>query len=52
LSSVRTLLQDARGTAGRFQQDSAIVRELMDAQRELGAIMDDMRRRPFRYLNF
>ena len=52
LSTVRTLLEEARGSAGRFQRDSAIVRELMDAQREMGEIMADMRRRPFRYLNF
>jgi len=52
LSTIRTLLQEARGSAGRFQQDSAIVRELIETQREMGAIMADIRRRPFRYLNF
>jgi hypothetical protein len=52
LSTVRTLLEEARGSAGRFQRDSAIVRELTETQREMGAIMADIRRRPFRYLNF
>jgi ABC-type transporter Mla subunit MlaD len=52
LATVRTLLEEARGSAGRFQRDSAIVRELIETQREMGAIMADIRRRPFRYLNF
>lgn len=52
LATVRTLLQEARGTAGRVQHDRAILEALTEAQREMGAIMADMRRRPFRYLNF
>jgi hypothetical protein len=52
LSIVRALLNDARGTAGRMRQDGAIIEALTEAQRELGAIMADIRRRPFRYLNF
>jgi hypothetical protein len=52
LSIVRAMLNDARGTAGRVKQDRAIVEALMEAERELGAIMADIRRRPFRYLNF
>jgi hypothetical protein len=52
LSIVRALLDSARGTAGRVTRDSAIVNALTEAEREMGAIMADMRRRPFRYLNF
>jgi hypothetical protein len=49
---VRTMLNDAHGTAGRMTQDRAIVDALTDAEREMAAIMADIRRRPFRYLNF
>jgi ABC-type transporter Mla subunit MlaD len=52
LSIVRTMLSAARGTAGRMTQDRAIVEALMQAEREMAAIMADIRRRPFRYLNF
>jgi phospholipid/cholesterol/gamma-HCH transport system substrate-binding protein len=52
LSIVRALLQDARGTAGRVGRDRAIVEALMEAEREMTAIMADIRRRPLRYLNF
>jgi phospholipid/cholesterol/gamma-HCH transport system substrate-binding protein len=52
LSIVRALLRDSRGTAGRVLHDRAIVESLMDAEREMGAIMADIRRRPLRYLNF
>ncbi|MFN2563988.1 MAG: MlaD family protein [Gemmatimonadaceae bacterium] len=52
LSIVRALLADARGTAGRVQHDRAIVESLMEAEREMTALMEDIRRRPFRYINF
>jgi phospholipid/cholesterol/gamma-HCH transport system substrate-binding protein len=52
LSAIRTILSEARGTAGRITQDRAIVEALMEAEREMGAIMADIRRRPLRYLNF
>jgi phospholipid/cholesterol/gamma-HCH transport system substrate-binding protein len=52
LSIVRAMLNDARGTAGRVTKDRAIVEALTEAEREMGAIMADIRRRPFRYLNF
>lgn len=52
LSMVRAMLDEARGTAGRVTQDRAIVESLIEAEREMGAIMADIRRRPFRYLNF
>jgi hypothetical protein len=52
LSIVRALMQDARGTAGRVVHDRAIVESLLEAEREMGAIMADIRRRPLRYLNF
>jgi len=52
LSIVRALLDESRGTAGRIQHDRAIIESLTEAERELGAIMADLKRRPFRYLNF
>jgi phospholipid/cholesterol/gamma-HCH transport system substrate-binding protein len=52
LSIVRALLQDPRGTAGRVVHDRAIVEALIEAEREMSAIMADIRRRPLRYLNF
>jgi ABC-type transporter Mla subunit MlaD len=52
LSIVRAMLSEARGTAGRVQHDRAIAEALLEAEREMGAIMADIRRRPFRYLNF
>lgn len=52
ISIVRGMLSDARGTAGRVKHDRAIAEALTEAERELGAIMADIRRRPFRYLNF
>jgi hypothetical protein len=52
LSIVRTLLDSASGTAGRIKHDRAIVESLMEAEREMGEIKADIRRRPFRYLNF
>lgn len=52
LSIVRTLIAQSQGTAGRIVNDGAISEALMEAEREVGAIMADIRRRPFRYLNF
>jgi ABC-type transporter Mla subunit MlaD len=52
LSIVRAMLNDPRGTAGRMTKDRAIDEALLEAEREMGAIMADIRRRPFRYLNF
>jgi phospholipid/cholesterol/gamma-HCH transport system substrate-binding protein len=52
LSIVRAMLDEARGTAGRMTRDRAIDEALMEAEREMGAIMTDIRRRPLRYLNF
>ena len=52
LATVRALLEEARGTAGRMQYDGAIMESVAETQRELAAIMADIRRRPFRYLNF
>jgi phospholipid/cholesterol/gamma-HCH transport system substrate-binding protein len=52
LSIVRAMLNEPRGTAGRIMNDHAIVEALTEAEREMGAIMEDIKRRPFRYLNF
>jgi hypothetical protein len=52
LSTIRAMLSEARGTAGRMTEDRGIAEALMEAEREMAAIMADIRRRPFRYLNF
>ena len=52
VSIVRALLQRPEGTAGRAIADAAIQQELVALERELGVLLDDIRRRPFRYLPF
>ena len=52
VSIVRALLDESRGTAGRAVNDKAIVRELVELESELGALMADIQRRPLRYIAF
>jgi phospholipid/cholesterol/gamma-HCH transport system substrate-binding protein len=52
LATIRSMLNEAEGTAGRLTQDHAIDEALTEAQREMAAVMADIRRRPLRYLNF
>lgn len=52
LVEARATLNDSSGALGRFQRDSALARSLADAQRELTRLLDDMRRRPLRYVHF
>jgi ABC-type transporter Mla subunit MlaD len=50
LSIVRALITDARGSAGRLIFDGAVPLQLERVERELGALMADLRRDPARYL--
>lgn len=52
VSIVRALLARPEGTAGRIVADAAIQQELAQLERELDVLLDDLRRRPFRYLPF
>lgn len=51
VSIVRRLLAGPNGTAGRALHDSALYDQLGQLQRELGALMQDMKDRPLRYLS-
>jgi hypothetical protein len=50
VSIVRALMTESRGTAGRLIFDEAIPRQLEVVERELGQLMEDLRRNPSRYL--
>ena len=52
ISIVRALLDESRGTAGRALHDRAVFEELTRLERELGALMADLKRRPLRYVHF
>ena len=52
VSIIRALLARPEGTAGRVLADAAIQQELTQLERELDVLLDDLRRRPFRYLPF
>ena len=52
VSIVRSLLAEPRGTAGRALHDAAAYDQLTQLQRELSALMADIKRRPLRYVVF
>lgn len=52
VSIVRARLDAPAGTAGRALQDRAIFEQLAGLERELGALMADIKRRPLRYVVF
>ena len=52
LSIVQALLAEPRGTAGRVLADSAAYQELGSMQRQIGALIADVKRDPLRYLAF
>ena len=52
VSIALALINEPRGTAGRVLRDSALTTELTGVQRELGALMDDLRAHPLRYVRF
>ncbi|HEX8848053.1 MAG TPA: MlaD family protein [Gemmatimonadaceae bacterium] len=52
VSIARALLNEPRGTAGRALRDSALTRQLTAAERELTALLADLRAHPLRYVAF
>jgi len=52
VSILRARLASAEGTAGRVLGDSAVVRQLARLERDLGSLMDDIKRHPLRYIAF
>ena len=52
ISIVRARLANAEGTAGRVLGDSAVFQQLARLERDLGALMDDIKRHPLRYVAF
>lgn len=52
ISLARAMLDEPRGTAGRALHDSAMVTELKGVERELGALLADIRAHPIRYVHF
>ena len=51
LATVRLLLAEPRGTAGRVLADSAVFHQLDRARREMDALFKDLKRRPLRYIS-
>jgi phospholipid/cholesterol/gamma-HCH transport system substrate-binding protein len=52
VSLAKAMLDEPRGTAGRVLRDSAVTRELTAAERELAAVIADLRAHPMRYVAF
>lgn len=52
ITELRTLLETADGNVARFANDSAITRALGETQRELALLLEDIRKRPLRYIQF
>jgi phospholipid/cholesterol/gamma-HCH transport system substrate-binding protein len=52
VSIVRALMANAEGTAGRVTGDSAVFQQLTRLQKDLGSLMDDIKRHPLRYIAF
>ena len=52
VARLRARMEEAPGTLSRFAADSAIERALASAQAELTLLMEDVRKRPLRYIAF
>jgi phospholipid/cholesterol/gamma-HCH transport system substrate-binding protein len=52
IAVLRARMNENRGTLGRFAADSAIQLALASAQSELALLIEDMRKRPLRYIAF
>jgi phospholipid/cholesterol/gamma-HCH transport system substrate-binding protein len=52
VSVMRALLDQPRGTAGRVLHDEAAQRQLASMEKDLGALMTDLKKRPLRYVAF
>jgi hypothetical protein len=52
VARLRSRMEETNGTLGRFAADSAIQHALASAQSELTLLMEDVRKRPLRYIAF
>ena len=52
VSIVRSLLAEPRGTAGRALHDPAVYGQIQELERQLSALMADIKKRPMRYVVF
>jgi len=52
VSLAKAMLDEPRGTAGRVLHDSAMTRQLTAAEKELAAVIADLRAHPMRYVAF
>lgn len=52
VSLAKAMLEEPRGTAGRVLRDSAVTRQLTAAEKELAAVIADLRAHPMRYVAF
>jgi phospholipid/cholesterol/gamma-HCH transport system substrate-binding protein len=52
LATIRQLLTEPRGSAGRFLRDRALARQLSRLERQIDSTIADARRNPRRYLPF
>jgi phospholipid/cholesterol/gamma-HCH transport system substrate-binding protein len=52
VSLAKAMLDEPRGTAGRVLHDSAVTRQLTAAEKELAALIADLRAHPMRYVAF
>ena len=52
VSLAKAMLDEPRGTAGRVLHDSAVTRQLTATERELAAVIADLRAHPMRYVAF
>lgn len=52
VSLAKAMLDEPRGTAGRVLHDSAVTRQLTAAEKELAALIVDLRAHPMRYVAF
>lgn len=52
ITLAQAMLDEPRGTAGRVLHDSALTRQLTAAEKELAAVIADLRAHPMRYVAF
>lgn len=52
ISIAKAMLDEPRGTAGRVVHDSAMTRQLTAAEKDVGALIADLRAHPMRYVAF
>jgi hypothetical protein len=52
LDSLQASIAAAPGTLTRLRTDSALTWSIADARREMALLLEDMKRRPLRYINF